>query len=108
MYHHNEPVIAVLDYELEDAEGNKHQFKHAMIVSGAAMNKLVRPSASDLRRVRDMFNQPNVGSNEFGVMKAPSQKLGIVWARCNRVSVREANEGDDLANMLLSPEPILH
>lgn len=108
MYIENEPVLSVWDYELEDADGNKHQFKHAMIVSGAAMNKLVRPSASDLRRVRDMFNQPNVGTNERGALKAPSQKLGLVWARCNRVSVREANEGDDLANMLLSPEPILH
>jgi hypothetical protein len=79
-----------------------------MIVAGAAMNTLARPSASDLRRFRDMCNKPNIGSNEFGVMKAPSQKLGIVWARCNRVSIREANENDDVANMLPHPEPILH
>ena len=108
MFHPNEPVIAVLDYELEDANGNKHQFNHAMIISGAAFDSLKSPSATVLRRIRDMFNQPNIGTNENGALKAPSQKLGIVWARCNRVNVREGNAGDDLMNMLPSPEPVLH
>ena len=108
MYIENEPVLSGWDYELEDADGNKHQFKHAMVVSGKAMNKLARPSATDLRMVRDMFNRPDIGSDDRGALKAPSQKLGVVWARCNRVSVREPNDGDDLSNMLLKREPILH
>lgn len=108
MYNQNEPVIAVLDYELEDANGNKHQFNHAMIISGAAFNMMKSPSATVLRRIRDMFNQPNIGTNENGAIVAPSQKLGIVWARCNRISVREGNANDDLFNMLPSVQPILH
>lgn len=97
MFHPNEPVLSIWDYELEDAWGNVHHFVHPLVVSGAAVNDFQVITPQKLKKVRDMFNRPNLGiGGQNTPIIAPSQKDRKQWRKCIRVNVRESNPDNEI------------